>query len=135
MCRWLDGDGANAGVVRHTARSVDADVDIVFTVKCTGGPTSGDHHERRSPFPQHWHRLGRRRADRPVRACLHLLQSGVPFNVIALWLGHESTTTTHRYVEADLAMKEKALARLEAPDTKMRRYRAPDALMRFLQTL
>lgn len=26
----------------------------------------------------------------------HLLQSGVPFNVIALWLGHESTTTTHR---------------------------------------
>jgi integrase len=46
---------------------------------------------------------------------MHLLQSGVPFNVIALWLGHESTTTTHRYVEADLAMKEKALARLEAP--------------------
>jgi hypothetical protein len=55
--------------------------------------------------------------------------------VIALWLGHESTTTTHRYVEADLAMKEKALARLQAPDTKLRRYRAPDSLMRFLQTL
>ena len=52
-------------------------------------------------------------------SAMHLLQSGVPFNVIALWLGHESTTTTHRYVEADLAMKEKALARLEAPDTKM----------------
>jgi len=66
---------------------------------------------------------------------MHLLQSGVPFNVIALWLGHESTTTTHRYVEADLAMKEKALARLEAPDTRMRRFRAPDSLMRFLQTL
>lgn len=68
-------------------------------------------------------------------SAMHLLQSGVPFNVIALWLGHESTTTTHRYVEADLAMKEKALARLEAPDTKMRRYRAPDSLMRFLQAL
>jgi site-specific recombinase XerD len=66
---------------------------------------------------------------------MHLLQSGVPFNVIALWLGHESTTTTHRYVEADLAMKQKALARLEAPDTKMRRFKAPDSLMRFLQTL
>ncbi len=49
---------------------------------------------------------------------MHLLQSGVPFNVIALWLGHESTTTTHRYVEADLAMKEKALTRLQAPDTR-----------------
>jgi hypothetical protein len=55
--------------------------------------------------------------------------------VIALWLGHESTTTTHRYVEADLGMKEKALARLEAPDTKMGRYKAPDSLLRFLQTL
>jgi site-specific recombinase XerD len=48
---------------------------------------------------------------------MHLLQSGVPFNVIALWLGHESATTTHRYVEADLAIKEKALARLEPTDT------------------
>ncbi len=47
---------------------------------------------------------------------MHLLQSGVPFNVIALWLGHESTNTTHRHVEANLEMKEKALARLEAPD-------------------
>jgi site-specific recombinase XerD len=66
---------------------------------------------------------------------MHLLQSGVPFNVIALWLGHESTTTTHRYVEADLTMKEKALARLEAPDTAIRRFKAPDLLMRFLQSL
>lgn len=49
-------------------------------------------------------------------SAMHLLQSGVPFNVIALWLGHESTTTTHRYVEADLAMKEKALGRLKEPE-------------------
>jgi site-specific recombinase XerD len=66
---------------------------------------------------------------------MHLLQSGVAFNVIALWLGHESTTTTHRYVEADLAMKQKALARLKEPDTRTRRFRAPDSLMQFLQTL
>ncbi len=66
---------------------------------------------------------------------MHLLQSGVPFNVIALWLGHESTTTTHRYVEANLAMKERALARLEAPDTRLQRFRASDNLMQFLQTL
>jgi hypothetical protein len=55
--------------------------------------------------------------------------------VIALWLGHESTTTTHRYVEANLAMKEKALARLQEPDTKMSRYQPPDDLTRFLQAL
>ena len=67
---------------------------------------------------------------------MHLLQSGVAFSVIALWLGHESTTTTHRYVEADLAMKEKALARLQEPDTQMCRYHPPnDALMQFLQAL
>ena len=63
---------------------------------------------------------------------MHLLQSGVPFNVIALSLGHQSATTAHCYVAADLAMKEKALARLEAPDARIRRYHAPDSLMRFL---
>ena len=51
------------------------------------------------------------------------MQAGVPFNPIALWLGHESTNTTHRYVEADLAMKEKALARVQPPDTKLRKFR------------
>ncbi|MGZ8906655.1 MAG: tyrosine-type recombinase/integrase [Methylobacter sp.] len=67
---------------------------------------------------------------------MHLLQSGVDFSVIALWLGHESTNTTHRYVEADLAMKDKALARLQEPDTKMDRYHpSDDALMQFLQSL
>jgi site-specific recombinase XerD len=66
---------------------------------------------------------------------MHLLQSGVSFNVIALWLGHESTNTTHRYVEANLEMKEKALARLEAPDVKLKRFHADDDLMKFLQTL
>jgi len=66
---------------------------------------------------------------------MHLLQSGVAFNIIALWLGHESPNTTHRYVEADLAMKEKALARLQEPETHLRRYRPPDALLAFLQQL
>ena len=66
---------------------------------------------------------------------MHLLQSGVPFNVIAVWLGHESMNTTHRYIEANLAMKQKALARLEPPDTKMGKFLASDALMRFLQSL
>jgi hypothetical protein len=55
--------------------------------------------------------------------------------VIALWLRHESTTTTHRYVEADLEMKDKALARLQEPGTKMHRYHPPDVLMKFLQGL
>ena len=66
---------------------------------------------------------------------MHLLQSGVPFSDIALWLGHESANTTHRYVEANLEMKERALARLDEPKTKMRRYRPGDELLKFLQQL
>jgi site-specific recombinase XerD len=67
---------------------------------------------------------------------MHLLQSGVAFNVIALWLGHESTTTTHRYVEADLAMKNNALARLQSPGEPSYRYQPDDdALLQFLQAL
>ncbi len=67
---------------------------------------------------------------------MSLLQSGVAFSVIALWLGHESTTTTHRYVEANLEMKQKALERLEEPSIEMSRYRPQnDELMQFLQTL
>jgi site-specific recombinase XerD len=66
---------------------------------------------------------------------MHMLQSGVAFSVIALWMGHESATTTHRYVEADLTMKEQALARLDEPRAALPRYRPPDALRAFLETL
>ena len=64
-----------------------------------------------------------------------LLEAGVDMSVIALWLGHESPSTTHMYVEADIGMKERALARLEPPALKSARYRPSDALLRFLQGL
>ncbi len=66
---------------------------------------------------------------------MHLLQAGVDISVIALWLGHESPVTTHHYVEADLTMKERALAKLHEPDVTIQRYRAPDSLLDFLKTL
>lgn len=66
---------------------------------------------------------------------MHLLQAGLDITVIALWLGHESPTTTHMYLEADLAMKEEALSRLEPVTVSPARYRAPDQLMAFLQAL
>jgi len=66
---------------------------------------------------------------------MHLLQAGVDISVIALWLGHESPATTHHYVEADLTMKERALARLHEPTAKIQRYRAPDSLINFLKSL
>ncbi len=66
---------------------------------------------------------------------MHLLQSGESIEGIALWLGHESPTTTHQYVEANLAMKEKALAKLQDPDTLTQRFKATDSLLEFLKTL
>lgn len=66
---------------------------------------------------------------------MHLLQSGVSFHLIALWLGHESVNTTHRYVEANLQMKEEVLSRLEAPDVSFKRFRASDDLLNFLKML
>ena len=55
---------------------------------------------------------------------MHLLQAGVDIIVIALWLGHESATTTHMYVQTDLATKERALARLLAWPTRKEMSRA-----------
>ena len=43
--------------------------------------------------------------------------------------GHESPTTTHQYTQANLAMKEKALAKLQDPDTAAKRFRATDSLL------
>jgi integrase/recombinase XerD len=66
---------------------------------------------------------------------MHLMQSGVDITVIALWLGHESIETTHKYLEADLATKERALERITPGDQKARRFKADDKLMAFLASI
>jgi site-specific recombinase XerD len=66
---------------------------------------------------------------------MHMLQAGVDISVIALWLGHESPSTTHMYLEADLATKERALARLDPPNLKSARFQPDDALLSFLRNL
>jgi site-specific recombinase XerD len=66
---------------------------------------------------------------------MHLLQSGVDLTVIAMWLGHESPSTTHMYVEADLGMKERALAKLQELPAKAKRYQATDRILAFLDGL
>jgi site-specific recombinase XerD len=66
---------------------------------------------------------------------MHLLQSGVDITVIALWLGHESPTTTHGYVEADLSMKKRALGRLVEPARRKTRFVPSNDLLAFLDRL
>lgn len=66
---------------------------------------------------------------------MHLLQAGVDITVIALWLGHENPATTHGYIEADLTMKERALAAVCPPQIRRARYRPADKLLQFLESL
>jgi site-specific recombinase XerD len=66
---------------------------------------------------------------------VELLQAGVDRTVIALWLGHESIATTQIYLDADLAMKEAAMARLAPVRGTQKRFRADDRLMSFLKDL
>jgi site-specific recombinase XerD len=66
---------------------------------------------------------------------LDLLQAGVDRSVIALWLGHESVETTQIYLEATLAMKEQALAKVTPLNGKPGRYRPGDQLLGFLNSL
>jgi integrase/recombinase XerD len=66
---------------------------------------------------------------------MHPLRSGVDIAVIALWLAHESIETTHIYVEADLATKERALAKLTPAEGPVPRFRAADSVPAFLDSL
>jgi integrase/recombinase XerD len=64
---------------------------------------------------------------------MDLLHHGVGRSVIALWLGHESVETTSMYLQADMQLKEQALAKTAATDVRARRYRPPDRVMAFLK--
>jgi integrase/recombinase XerD len=69
-------------------------------------------------------------------AAMRLLHAGIDITVIALWLGHESIETTQIYLHADMATKERALARTAPTGTAPGRYQpASDELLTFLQGL
>jgi integrase/recombinase XerD len=66
---------------------------------------------------------------------MRLLHAGVDIAVIALWLGHESIETTRIYLFADLALKERALARTRPQHQPPGRYRPPDEMIAWLEAL
>lgn len=68
-------------------------------------------------------------------AAMALLHSGVDITVIALWLGHESVTTTQIYLTADMALKQQALDRTTPLASVPGRYKPPDQLLAFLEAL
>lgn len=134
---------STAALLRLWLREIDPDTDTPLFPNRFGKPMTRAGIEHRLAVtvlraaPQ-CPSLRRRRISPHVfrhSVALHLLQSGVDLTVIGLWLGHESVQTTHHYVEANLAMKQKALATLGSPQVPMRRYRAPQDLLGFLEQL
>ncbi len=66
---------------------------------------------------------------------MHLLQAGVDTTVIALWLGHADIRSTQAYLHADMTIKERALALTTPAAVAPGRYRPPDPLLAFLESL
>jgi len=66
---------------------------------------------------------------------MNLLHNGVDLATIALWLGHEDLRTVQHYLHADLALKERALARSTQPGATPARYRPSDPVLAFLKNL
>lgn len=68
---------------------------------------------------------------------MSLLQAGVDISTIAIWLGHESIETTHKYMVADLKLKEDALSKLHEPNSSemTARYQINDNILNFLNKL
>ena len=68
--------------------------------------------------------------------CGHLLaDDGHDTRRLQLWLGHADIRSTQIYLHADMTIKERALARTASPSVKPGRYRPPDQLLAFLESL
>ena len=70
-------------------------------------------------------------------AAMRLLRAEPPVDpaTIALWLGHETLDSTNKYVHGDMELKRRALDRTTPTNTKPGRYRPPDRLLAFLESL
>lgn len=133
-----------AGVLRAwlAERGVDPTGPLFPTI--TGGRISRDAIERRVAL--HVERAATacpslRRKEVGAHTLRHtcamrLRSKGVALEIIALILGHEQVTTTYGfYLHADMGAAERAIALVAPPRTRPGRYRAPDPLLAFLESL
>ncbi len=132
------------GALREWLRESPADPAAPLFPSARGGTLSRDGVEyllakHAGVARQHCASLRKKRVSPHVlrhSAAMDLLQHGVDRTVIALWLGHESPETTQMYLAADLALKEKALAKTQPLNARTaRRFRPADRLLTFLNGL
>ena len=123
-------------------RGVDPTVPLFPTT--TGGRMSRDAIERRVALhvkraamscPSLQHKEASAHTLRHTCA-MRLRAKGVSLEIIALILGHEQVTTTYGfYLHADMGAAERAIELVAPPKTRPGRYRAPDPLLAFLESL
>ena len=66
---------------------------------------------------------------------LRMLQSGVDISTIAIWLGHESILTTHKYMEADMEMKRQTLEKMSELEHTAYHFVPKNSVLAFLDSL
>ena len=66
---------------------------------------------------------------------VNLLISGVDISTIAIWLGHSSIETTHKYMVADMELKRKAMEKAGSADDSSYKYKPSADIMNFLNSL
>jgi integrase/recombinase XerD len=130
-------------VLRVWMRACDGNPQSPLFPSRDGGPLSRDAIERRlakhvAAAQRSCPTLRSKRITMHVlrhTAAMTLLGAGVDTSTIALWLGHEQERTTHVYLHADLALKQRTLDRITPPSGHPGRYRAPDSIIAFLDAL
>lgn len=68
-------------------------------------------------------------------AAMNLLAQGTDITVIALWLGHQHTTTTDIYLHADMTIKQAAIDRTRPPNTPPGTYKPTPDILTWLNNL
>lgn len=66
---------------------------------------------------------------------MNLLHAGVDITVIALWLGHEQTSTTDIYLHADMETKKAALDKTRPPEVTPGTYTPAPGILAWLEAL
>jgi site-specific recombinase XerD len=66
---------------------------------------------------------------------MNMLQAGVDISSVAIYLGHESIETTHKYLVSDVEMKRKAFAKVHEVDGSPKDYKATKGILEFLESI
>lgn len=66
---------------------------------------------------------------------MNMLQAGIDISSVAIYLGHESIETTHKYVVSDVEMKRKVFAKVSEVDSAGKKCKVSKGMLEFLNSI